>query len=360
MTVSDTAPRFSMLAGLAQSHTSDERRELLRRATEVLDARGHAAAEQADIDELLAAAAEDYAAHVRAGIAELVAASPLFPRTANRLALDDIQVAEPVLKHAVTLTDETLLKVIEFKSQDHLMAVTKRRALGERVSHALVQRGDDHVVASLLGNAGADIGQTTYETIAVRAEDSRVLQAPLARRKDVPLELLTGLYLRVEAGLRREILEKFETVPQAELDMAFLRGRQHVRDTFRAVMKDFEAAKKRIAVLEKQGQLKPATLATLLREGMPSRPAFLVAFARLADVEIDLVERVVETRDLDTLALLCRGASLDRALYVTLALSLDGQGRAMAGAKELGDLYESVPVIAAQRALRFWKVRDAA
>ena len=81
---------------------------------------------------------------------------------------------------------------------------------------------------------------------------------------------------------------------------------------------------------------------------------------RLADVDFELIQRTVGNHDLDTVALLCRGANFDRALFVTLAINLDGKDRGMAAAEEFGKLYEAVPVIAAQRALRFWKVRAVA
>ena len=62
-----------------------------------------------------------------------------------------------------------------------------------------------------------------------------------------------------------------------------------------------------------------------MREGPGSRTAFKIALARLTDVEFDLVQRVVEGKDLDTLALLCRGANFNRPLFVSLAIALDGK-----------------------------------
>ena len=105
----------------------------------------------------------------------------------------------------------------------------------------------------------------------------------------------------------------------------------------------------------------PPGLASLLREGAGSRTAFNIAFAKLANVEFYLVQRTVAARDLDTVALLCRGAGFDRALYLTIAISLkNSEDRIGPSAQELGALYETVPVQAAQRALRFWKARTAA
>ena len=74
-----------------------------------------------------------------------------------------------------------------------------------------------------------------------------------------------------------------------------------------------------------------------------------------------MVERVVEGHDVDTVALLCRGSGIERAVFVTLAVALDADpDRALAGAVQFMALYDSVPPAAAQRAMRFWKIKAAA
>ena len=95
------------------------------------------------------------------------------------------------------------------------------------VSHALVEKGNDEVVTSLLKNERAEIAPMTYDTVvARRAEDSPALQAPLVRRANVPVELLNGLYMKVEADLRREIVGKFRSVSPEEMEKeAFERSR---------------------------------------------------------------------------------------------------------------------------------------
>ena len=241
------------------------------------------------------------------------------------------------------------------------MAVTKRQEISKAISHALVEAGDDTVVVSLLSNAKAKIAHETFEIVATRAQSSAALHAPLIRREDVPAEMLNDIYLEVEAGLRQEIVRKFSSIPKEEVDKAFRRSRTRVAKRNNALPEDFDAAKNRIDDLSRRGFLTPPGLATLLREGVKGRTAFDIAFAQLADVEFELVERTVRARDLDTVALLCRGAGFDRALYVTIAISLkDPEDRDGPSAEELGRLYESVPIQAAQRALRFWKVRTAA
>jgi uncharacterized protein (DUF2336 family) len=241
-----------------------------------------------------------------------------------------------------------------------MMAVTGRREISERISQALVERGNDRVVSSLLANDNAKIGAVTFEAVAQRAQDSVVLQGPLVHRKDLPADLLNDLYVKVEKGLRQEILSKFSHLSEDEVNKAIRKSRERMSKLYDAAPEDMKAANERIDILSRRGELIPTVLTGLLREGKAGRTSFVLAFARLADVEFDLVQRSVDNHDLDTIALLCRGSDFERGLFVTLAITLDGQDRGLDGANEFRKLYDSVPVLAAQRALRFWKVRTAA
>jgi uncharacterized protein (DUF2336 family) len=354
------APRFARLADLAKQTTSEGRRELLREVTEALGQSSRSDADLAGFDNLLTVVASDYATQVRADLAQLIAHNPQFACSAQLFALDEIEVAAPVLRHSRVLTEDTLLKVIEQKSQNHMMAVTGRKEISERISHALVERGNDEVVTSLLANDNAKIGAVTFDVVAQRAQDSAILQKPLIGRRDVPADLLNDLYVKVEAGLRQQILKKFSHLSEVELDEAFRRSRDRLSKCYNTVPEDVRTANQRVDTISRRGELVPPVLVGLLREGQPGRTTFVAAFARLADVEFDIVQRAVDSHDLDTVALLCRGSNFERALFVTLAISLDGQDRGLNAAEEFRRLYEAVPVLAAQRALRFWKVRAAA
>jgi len=352
--------RFALLKELPNRTSSEARRELLREVTESLSGQGGApsAEETAELDRIMASVASEFSTQVRAEFARLVASNASqFSHAAERFAMDEIEVAAPVLKHSDALSEDVLLRVVAEKSQAHMMAVTQRSMVSTRVSHALVERGGDEVVSSLLGNEGAAIADQTYDMVMERADTSPLLQQGLVRRKSVPLDLLNELYLKTEAGLRQEIMAKFGQAPPAELEKAFERSRFRLTNRYRQLPEDIAAARKNLAALEAKRQLVPAALAGLLREGAGTRTTFILAFAKLADVEFEVIQRAVEGPDLDTLALLCRGTGFDRGLFVTLAVGLDKAGDGLAKAEEFAALYESVPVQAAQRAIRFWKVR---
>lgn len=356
----DGASSFALLKDFAREASSEKRRELLRRATDALLAGGHqlTRAEGEAFDEIVGAVAADLSVQVRAELARAVADAP-FQRTARQLAFDSIEVAKPVIERSTALTEADILELISEKSQEHMLAVTHRSDITEPISSGLVQRGEDRIVASLLTNQTAKIAVETYGVVAERAQSSPILHVPFVRRKGVPLHLLNEVYLKVEPALRREILRNYENVSPAELDSAFAKGRKQLAKAYLGLPPDYLIAKRRIEYLASMGDLVPPLLIRLLREGKAGRTAFVIAFARLADVSFNLVERLVEDADLDGIALLCRASAFDRAVFVTLAMLIMGPDRRMAKVETFGRLYEDVPLTAARRAVRFWKVRDA-
>jgi uncharacterized protein (DUF2336 family) len=353
------ASNFARLLELARETSSEKRRELLRQVTDAFitpraPPRAHL---EADLfDDFVTTVAHDLEEAVRIELSEKIASVDLpVNRTARRLAMDSIAVARPVLEKSKALTERDILEVINRKTQDHLMAVTRRQDIGEKVSTALVEKGEDAVVASLLSNQEARISRATYEKVAERAETSPILQAPLVKNRNVPLDVLNSVYLQVEVGLRADIMKRFQGVSPAELEAALEVGRTRVASAYGALPVDYNAAADQIRILESSGRLNGETLVRLIYE--QRKTAFALGLARLVGISFELTNRIISSNDLDALAMLCRGAGFARPIFVTMCLVLDNKGYNIKQAEELGDLYELVPMIAAQRALKFWKVR---
>ncbi|MBI1339515.1 DUF2336 domain-containing protein [bacterium] len=356
--MSETGSKFSLLIDLAKEPSSEKRRELLREVTDIFLSQPteRSENESAMFDEIVGAIAQDMALQVRAELAKKIAVSPApLRRTARRFAFDKIEVAKHVLEKSASLTETDILEVIAAASQEHMMSVTRRSDIGEAVSSALVDRGEDRVVASLLSNNSAKIGRETFERVADRAKESPVLHAPFVRNQHVPLDLLNEVYLQVETGLRQEIMKKFDKVSPEALEEALRNSRDRLSEAYGALPTDFKEGATRVADLEKRGGLKPPALVMLLRENQ--RTAFTIAFAKLVDIEFGAAQRLIDAKDLDALAILARSASFDRALFVTLCMLIGGDTYGMSKAEAFGQLYERVTPLAAQRAVRFWKVR---
>ncbi|HUO91592.1 MAG TPA: DUF2336 domain-containing protein [Rhizomicrobium sp.] len=361
MSASGQKSRFARLLDVKSDMSSENRRALLREVTDVFaeHEQDGDAAKVAKLDQVLSSVVAEFSREVRAELAAKIGPSKVgLGATVEKLALDDIEIARPILEQSA-LSEAHLLQVISQKTQEHLLAVTRRSDITETVSHALVEKGDDRVVVSLLENARAKIAPKTYETVTELAQSRPVLYAPFVRRQDVPLELLNDVYLEVEGELRREILARYDQVSPAELDAALERSRAKLLKAHRKPALEAAKIKARIEEFRSKGEFNPPILIRLLREGDASRGLFVGVFATLTDVEESLAEKVVDSGDIDALALLCRAADFERAVFVSLAIALIGSERRMTKVEEFGALYENVPVSAAQRAVRFWKVRTS-
>src|SRR5919199_1504410 len=76
--------------------------------------------------------------------------------TVRRLAHDhDIAVAGPILRQSQRLAEIELVDIAERMGQAHLLAIAARADITERVTDALVRRGDRSVVHRLVQNPSA-------------------------------------------------------------------------------------------------------------------------------------------------------------------------------------------------------------
>jgi uncharacterized protein (DUF2336 family) len=84
----------------------------------------------------------------------------------------------------------------------------------------------------------------------------------------------------------------------------------------------------------------------------------MVALAELASIDFATARLILEKREIDALAIVCKAADFERSLFLTFAvLVLDRDADPMGRAREYGDLYAELTKEAAQRTLRFWRMR---
>jgi uncharacterized protein (DUF2336 family) len=267
-------------------------------------------------------------------------------------------VAAPILQRSRALDDQVLLDVVNYQSQDHIQAVAGRQAVSEAVSDAIVRFGDDTALDTLIRNDGAQISRTSMETVVDRARVNEKLHSGVVGRRDIPLDLLNEMYFVVQTGLRDQILSRNASVDPATLDDALARTRERMSKSAGDMSAETRNAIKFITQKKNSGELNARLLVSLYREAKLAH--FLCGLAELTDVDRETAADLIERKDIDGLAMICRAAGIERPLFVTLAVLACGGDEAMARAEEFGKMYNSVPMEAAQRAMRFFKVRKSA
>lgn len=347
------------LIALAREPSSARRRELLREVTDLFfTASGpHGPEELALFDGVLTVLAKDMEREVRAELSSQLAGHDQAPRgVLVSLASDEaIAVAGPILAKADSLTEADLLHVARTRGQDHLRAISKRTGLTESVSDVVVDRGDDVTLGVLLANADAPLSRQAAEKVVDRAVENPALHQAVIDRNTLPIDLLNEMYFVVEHRLREQITARNADIDPVALEAALAAGRMRLAAGDGVLPSDYAEAEAFVRGLKAKGPVQPAALAGLLRNGQRTR--FLVAIAELAEIDFHTAKRIVERQQLDALAVICKAADCDRALFLTFAVLILDPGKGMAIAEEYGRRYAELPRDAATRTLRFWRMR---
>ncbi len=119
------------------------------------------------------------------------------PDLIKTLAMDtEIEVSGPVLEFSPVLTDEDLLEIIQSgPAKGGLNAISKRSAVSENVSDAIVGTNDMEAISDLLSNDSAQIRETALDDLIERAADIDLWHAPLVGRPKLPDGAATKLAL---------------------------------------------------------------------------------------------------------------------------------------------------------------------
>lgn len=359
-----SASRLAELIAIAREPSSERRRTLLRQLTDVfLDPAEPPTPQAAALyDEVAGRLQQDMDEAVRAEYAARIAPSPHTPYAlARRLAHDDaIAVAGPILTHSPVLDEDALLSVARTKGQAHLRAVGARPALPESVSEVVVERGDDETLRVLLANATAELNRRTAEAVTDRAISAPDLHEAVVNRADLPVDLQNELYFAVSTRLRFQILERNADLTVEQVDAALAAGRERLARRLAAPSdSDEQAALAAARALSASGPVPQAQLASLLRRG--ERSTVVALLADRVDLPFAVVQRVFGQADMDVLAVLCRTAEFDRALFLTMAVAvLEHTPDPLNAAREYAPLYDQLTPDAAERVVRFWRLRQAA
>lgn len=353
--------RFAKLVDLARTTDSEQRRQLLREVTDLFfeTSNSRNSRETALFDDVLQLVAAEMQDSVLAELSEVFADASDAPVGLMRdLANHSFEIAGPVLKRSRVLDEQTLLQIVNYQSQQHIAAVAQRPDVSENVSDAIVKFGDDTALDALIRNDGAKISRTSMEAAVDRARRNTMLHDGVVKRGDLPLDLLNEMYFVVENTLRDQIMKRNASVDPATLDAALSKARARMSANVGDMSAEAKNAMAFIASKKNSGELNARLLVSLYREAKQTH--FLYGLAEITNLEPETVADLINRRDIDGLAMICRAAGIERPLFVTLAVLSCGGDEAMQRAEEFGRMYNNVPVEAAQRAMRFFKVRKSA
>jgi uncharacterized protein (DUF2336 family) len=359
------AVQTAQLLSLARSREPDDRERLLAGIVDLCDAsqaQGRPAAPEVQIllDSIFMTLVVEAERDIRARLAERLAdASWAPPALINILALDEIEIARPIIARSPILQDQDLIRLLVRATLEHQIEIARRPKLSPTVVEAILAKDESAVLTALASNPTAQISPEGLSHLVGKARDVVALRSPLARHPNLSGDLAEQLYLWVGRALRDALTARFQLDPDkmAQAVEASLRAAHAgmvVTIDKPSLAQDEDREEMEAALVEKldsAGQLRPGYLLRVLRERR--LPLFLFALARLGKFDVRQVRRAIDSNRPELLALACSAVGIDRSVFPTilgLVRELNGGrpgGGAEAARKASGAFGPFAPDIAA-------------
>jgi uncharacterized protein (DUF2336 family) len=290
----DTAALIDELNEAVALGTVGQRAKIIYRITDLftVGSADYSDAQIALFDDVLTHVAESIELSARAALAKRLAREPRAPARISRFLAthDAFDVAGPLLEHSQRLDSDTLVATARTKSQQHLLAISKRRSLDEAVTDVLVERGDNAVVLSTADNPGARFSDRGYTTLTARSEGDDELATSIGLRRDIPRPHLIRLLARASHTVRQK-LEAANPSMTPLIEEAVSEATKSVLDKARVVVRDFTAARGRIGELSAAGRLNEKEVAGFARANQFEETT--AALAALCELPLETVEQAM-------------------------------------------------------------------
>ncbi len=281
------------------------------------------------------------------------------PRIVRRLACDDaIDVASPVLTHSERIDTETLVECARTRSQDHLLAISRRKRVPEVVTDVLVERGDQNVLMSVAGNTGASFSGRGFGRLVARAQHDDELSERVGRRPDLPpqlfRQLLDGASETVRNRLKAE-KERSGTAVDEVVDTVAAR----IEAEALTRTPEYASAQVLVESLRQAGLLNSEKLADFARGGRFEE--IVAALALMADMPAETVVRSVNDTRAESLLVLARAIGLPwETTRSIIALAGRRYRRSPADIDKCIAAFQRLNPVTARQILAFQRARNPA
>jgi len=323
------AIRTDEILGLAKSRTPADRERLLLAVVDLADTADAeqvmgSAPIQGLLNSIFMSLVVEAERDIRRRLAEkLSTAAWAPPALINVLALDEIEIAGPIIAQSPVLKDHDLLRLLVEATVEHQIEVARRPKLGPPVVAAILQQAEPAVVTALAGNQAVELSPHDMSQLVAASRRVAGLRAPLSRRPELTEDLARQLYIWVGQSLRTALVGRFR-MDAGALDAALAEAVReahgcHAHDNSMPLTSDADREQMELRLVAKllaAGQLRPSYLLRALREQRLT--LFERALATLGGFEVEEIRRAIDSNRPELLALACAAVGIDRSVFPVL------------------------------------------
>jgi len=269
------------IARLSTNPSPENRAEIAGKIAVAFDAAPLSEVERQLAADIFRALVRDVSVLVRQALADNLKGCDHLPRDLAVALANDVaaEVAVPVLEFSTVLTDEDLVKIVRERAPEHRLAIARRPTVSASVVDALVAARELPVAEVLASHKGAELGEQAMLRMLEDFGDSERVNAPLARRGNLPLPVAERLITLVADQLREQLIRQHELSPDTAADLMLVARERATVGLVQAGGSDLETMLHQMHV---GGRLTPSIVLRALMTG--DVEFFVAALARRAGV----------------------------------------------------------------------------
>ena len=268
------------------------------------------------------------------------------------LAFDEsISVAGPILSNSDRIDNETLVETALTKSQDHLLAISRRLTLVETVTDVLVERGNRDVALNVARNAGARISETGYIRLVKRSEGDDEMAQSVGSRKEISRQNFLKLLTTASKAVRLA-LETAHPDLAGDIRNAVAKAASQIQVKAASASRDYGAARAFVKSLREANQLSEIEVDGFARAGKFEETA--VALSMLAILPVEAVERAMVMDREEGILIVSKAIDLSwPTVRAILNLCAGDRGIAAAELERCRSLYSNIKRDTALQVVRY-------
>lgn len=309
--------------------------------------------------EVIGLLASEIEASARAQLAGRLATCATAPSNLiDRFASDDaVEVARPVLQHSQRITARALTDAAQTKSQDHLLAISKRTSLSENVTDVLLARGNRDVAHSVAKNSGARFSESGFWNLVQRCENDVVLTLEVGARKDIPRQHFQKLIAKATDEVKTRLAavnpHALSDVYDVVTDVAGT-----IQSKFGPATREYFAAKRHVTELRRTGQLTEEALRGFARGGKFEEVIATVSV--FCDLPVNVVERALHDDHGEMILILAKSAELSWPTAKLLRQLRTGDTVSERALEDARQNFAMLSLATARQVTQFYRTRQEA
>lgn len=263
---------------------------------------------------------------IRQAVAEAVKSCEfLSAAIARKLALDEDEIAIPIVAHSPVLSDDDLVFILESASHPKQSAIAGRPHLGLKPTGWLAEHGCYSAIRVCLENETAIIGKGGYRHIMGRFGAIDPIQRLLVARPYLPAETVAELLDFISEEHRRVLIERNPAGDSTSVHKILVAREKSLAKSLDRRMTDYEQKKQCIS-LAREGRLTPTLMLRTLILGNHS--FFAAALAHASGISKKRVIALTFERGYLGFQRLYERAELPPYLYTAFRITLEEYRRA--------------------------------